>query len=140
MATTFFDLRLKKTQTKKKVIEIPKKEILLTIHHTPTIPAKMTYIDFDGNENIVTGPFNTNSDGSYTLTKTTFVEHPVYLKTESSYIDVDEHYSYIDKDGEKRVFNNLDTLRYNEETNTYTGIVDETEYVSSKVELFTEKN
>lgn len=136
MAVTFFNLKPNK-KSPQAVQGISSVELVR--HFEEGKSAAMTYIDNSGEVRNVDGGFTRRSDGSYILEKTTILRHPIYEKTEMTYKDVDAHFSYFDSKGEKRVFNNLDTLQYDEETNTYTGIVEEIEYENIEVEVFAEK-
>lgn len=136
MAVTFFNLKPNK---KSPQVVQGISSVELVRHFEEGKSATMTYIDNSGEVKNVDGGFTRRSDGSYILEKTTILRHPIYDKTEMTYKDVDAHFSYFDSKGEKRVFNNLDTLQYNEETNSYTGIVEEIEYENIEVEVFAEK-
>lgn len=136
MAVTFFNLKPNK---KSPQVVQGISSVELVRHFEEGKPATMTYIDNSGEVRNVDGGFTRRSDGSYILEKTTILRHPIYEKTEMTYKDVDAHFSYFDSKGEKRVFNNLDTLQYDEETNSYTGIVEEIEYENIEVEVFAEK-
>lgn len=136
MAVTFFNLKPNK---KSPQVVQGISSVELVRHFEEGKPATMTYIDNSGEVRNVDGGFTRRSDGSYILEKTTILRHPIYEKTEMTYKDVDAHFSYFDSKGEKRVFNNLDTLQYDGETNTYTGIVEEIEYENIEVEVFAEK-
>ena len=136
MSVTFFDLKPKKQVDLKNT---PSKTKVELVHHViESKPAMMTYLE-NGETKLVEGDFTRRSDGSYVLIRTTVEQHPIYEKTEMTYKDVDAHFSYLDSKGEKRTFNNMETLQYDQETNTYTGVVEETIYDTTEVEVFEEK-
>lgn len=139
MAVTFFTLKPNKphkqeNQEKDNIVLFPLKR-----HTVAKKPSSMTYVDIDGQTKNVTGSFSKTETGSYVMTKTTIERYPVYEKEEPIYSYVKEHFSYIDDDGVKRIFNDLDTLQYDENSNTYVGLTETIKYNASTVEVFADE-
>ena len=139
MGVTFFDLKPKKNniKTKSQESEKVKKKIILSKHTLAGAEASFIYVDVDGVKKRVTENLQKLEDGSYIMSSTKVVRHPIYDKENIEYKEVDEHFSYKDKDGNKKVFNKTESLRYDESSNTYYGLVEDIEYITSTVEVFT---
>lgn len=65
--------------------------------------------------------------------------YPIESEILNTYSYDNGNYSYIDKDGYKRIFNKLDTLKFDEESNTYFGTITEVNYKDTKIEIFEEE-
>jgi hypothetical protein len=140
MAIVFDFSNKKKRPVKQEVKKEQPKLVELVKHIDEAIPASLTYIDVDGIEKNVEGSYHKDKNGSYYFNKTEIETYDVYDKVSYSYQVVNPHFAYIDKDGVKRVFNKMETLEYNEETNTYTGIGEDIHYITNEIEVFEDKN
>lgn len=138
MGITFFDLKPKK-KTISKTEETTYTKVLLTKHEELGRPSSLTYLDKDGNIKEAKSDFMKNEDGSYIMIVTSVERHPIFDKENIEYESVDEHFSYKDKDGKSHIFNDIESLKYDESTNTYTGSIKETQYITSTVEVFTKE-
>jgi hypothetical protein len=118
--------RKSKTTNKQQKIELEQ-------HISPIIPAYLSYTD-NGIEKIYDGEVYKNSNG-YIGINITVDEYPVYTEICNTYNNVD-NYSYIDKDGYERTFNKMETLEFNEKTQTYMGVITEVNYEDTQVEIF----
>lgn len=113
-----------------------KKKIMLTQVITPEIMSKLTYT-INGEEYIYTKEYNKTKTGYIGSILNTEI-YPIETEVNNTYSYFDEHFSYIDKDGFERTFNKLETLRFDEETNSYKGVITEVEYIDNKIEIFEE--
>lgn len=134
MGVTFFDLKPKKKKELKKEPKIER--FALIKREIPGTPSSMTYIDIDGKEKNVTGDFHKLSNGSYIMNNISVEYYPIYETQDVSYVYTSRKFSYLDKDGIKREFNDYDSLKYDESTNSYAGLVSDIEYISTPIEVF----
>jgi hypothetical protein len=109
---------------------------MLTQVITPELMSKLTYT-INGEEYIYTKEYNKTKTGYIGSILHTEV-YPIETEINNTYSYFDEHFSYIDKDGFERTFNKLETLRFDEETNSYKGVITEVEYIDNKIEIFEE--
>lgn len=119
----------KRKNTNKKTIELEQ-------HIIKEQPSYLSYIDNEA-EHIYSGEISKNANG-YIGKLTETVKYNVETEVINTYSYSESHYSYIDKDGYARTFNKLDTLRFDEESNTYFGIITDVHYEDKQINIFEE--
>lgn len=110
-----------------------KEQVELTQHISHSIPAYLSYTK-DNKEHKYTGEIYKNANGYTGILKET-EQYPVEMEVKHTY-NGDDIFSYVDKDGYERTFNKFETLHFDEETNTYMGVITEVNYEDSKIEIF----
>lgn len=113
-----------------------KKQVKLEQHIIENKPQYLSYINND-TEYIYSGEINKTSNG-YIGKIFEKITYNIEMEVTNTYSYTDSHYSYVDKDGYVRTFNKLDTLKYNEESNSYFGIITEVNYEDNKISIFEE--
>jgi hypothetical protein len=120
---------------RKKTKDSTKQQITveLTKHDIPSISSYMTYVDNMG-EHIY--------DDEYTKTKDSYIgvikinkKYPIEMDVINTYEFVPGHFTYVDKHNCVRTFNKLESLRYDEEQQSYFGLSTEIQYTDEIVNL-----
>lgn len=118
--------------------KVERKRRIELIRH-PAVDAESeyyTYIDADGNKKKFSGII-INNNGSYigkivNTNKVILTYHP----TVESVLPEDEYFSYIDKNGDEKIYSG--EVEYDLEKNSYVGEVKEVTYYEEIVDLFKE--
>lgn len=86
-------------------------------------------------------------EGNYTLYNNSYIYNVrgmmnIPIETEVTYIykSINDHFTYLDNTGKLRVCNREETIKYDPETNSYTGEMGVINYIDEEVELIPENN